>query len=346
MATDRPTTGSAQAAETAPSRSGRVGSIVRGGAIQRLLAFGALILIIVFFSLASPNFFTFANVVGILIATSVVGVLALGQTFVIITGGIDLSVGTVMTLSAVMTGVVITNMGLPLPVGVVAGIVTGGLMGLLNGILIARFRLPPFIATLGTLNIARGLALVVSGLAPIYFTNTPDFNGGVMGSLLGSVVPGLTIPNIVLVMFGAALIAAFILGRTILGRYTYALGSNEEAARLSGVNTAAWKASVYTLCGAFAGLGGVLIAARVNSAQPSLGFGYELDAISAVVIGGTSLSGGEGSILGTIIGAFIITTLTNGLRILSVPQEWQTVVTGVVVILAVYLDIVRRRREV
>src|SRR6187397_1766187 len=150
------------AMETAAAGRGRVGSLARGSAVQRLLAFGALIVIIVFFSLASPQFFQFDNFVGILIATSVVGVLALGQTFVIITGGIDLSVGTVMT------GVVITNMGLPLPVGIIAGILTGGLMGLVNGILIARFRLPPFIATLGTLNIAKGLALVISGLAPIY----------------------------------------------------------------------------------------------------------------------------------------------------------------------------------
>jgi ribose transport system permease protein len=326
-------------------RPARLGSMARGGAIQRLLAFGALILIILFFSVASAQFFQYDNIVGILIATSVVGVLALGETFVIITGGIDLSVGTLMTLAAVMTGVVITNMGLPLPIGIVAGILTGGLMGLVNGILIARFRLPPFIATLGTLNVAKGLALVISGLAPIYFTNTPEFNETVMGSLLGSVIPGFDIPNIVLILFAAALVAGFVLSRTILGRYTYALGSNEEAARLSGVNTAAWKAAVYTVGGMFAGLGGVLIAARVNSAQPALGFGYELDAIAAVVIGGTSLSGGEGSILGTIIGAFIISTLTNGLRIMSVPQEWQTVVTGVVVILAVYLDIVRRRGE-
>src|SRR5207247_1577806 len=235
-------------------------------------------------------------------ATAVVGVLALGETFVIITAGIDLSIGTVMTLSAVMTGVVVTNLGLPLPVGILAGIATGGLAGLANGVLVARLKLPPFIATLG-------------------------------------------IPNIVLVMFGAAIVAALVLGKTILGRYTYALGSNEEAARLSGVNVDAWKAGVYALGGLFAGLGGVMIAARVNSAQPSLGFGYELEAISAVVIGGTSLSGGEGSILGTVIGAFIISTLTNGLRILSVPQEWQTVVTGGIVIIAVYLDIVRRRQQ-
>jgi ribose transport system permease protein len=320
-------------------------ALFRSDAVQRLLAFGALLVIIVVFSLLSPNFLQFDNVIGILLATSVNGILALGVTFVIITGGIDLSIGTVMTLSAVITGVLITKMGLPIPVGIVGGILSGGLAGLVNGILIARFRIPPFIATLGMLNVAKGLALVTSSLTPIYFSDTPDFNQGAMGSLIGSVVPGLAIPNVVLVMFGAAIVASLVLSRTILGRYTFALGSNEEAARLSGVNVAAWKTGVYVVCGLFAGLAGVVIAARLNSAQPSLGQGYELDAIAAAVIGGTSLSGGEGTILGTVIGAFIISTLTNGLRILSVPQEWQTVVTGGIVILAVYLDIVRRRRE-
>ena len=313
--------------------------------MQRLLAFGALLVIIVVFSLLSPNFFEFDNVVGILLATAVNGVLALGVTFVIITGGIDLSIGTVMTLSAVMTGVLITNLGLPIPVGIVGGVATGGLAGLTNGILIGRYKIPSFIATLGMLNVAKGLALVISGLKPIYFSDTPGFNQGAMGSLIGSIVPGFAIPNLVLVLFGAALVASVALSRTILGRYTFAMGSNEEASRLSGVNVVRWKIAVYTVCGLFAGLAGVLIAARLNSAQPSLGQGYELDAIAAAVIGGTSLSGGEGTILGTVIGAFIISTLTNGLRILSVPQEWQTVVTGGIVILAVYLDIVRRRQQ-
>ena len=320
-------------------------ALFRSDAVQRLLAFGALLVLIVVFSLLSPNFLQFDNVVGILLATSVNGILALGVTFVIITGGIDLSIGTVMTLSAVITGVLITKMGLPIPVGIVGGILSGGLAGLVNGVLIARFRIPSFIATLGMLNVAKGLALVTSGLTPIYFSDAPSFNEGAMGSLIGSIVPGLDIPNVVLVMFAAALVGSLVLSRTILGRYTFALGSNEEAARLSGVNVAAWKTAVYVVCGLFAGLAGVVIAARLNSAQPSLGQGYELDAIAAAVIGGTSLSGGEGTILGTVIGAFIISTLTNGLRILSVPQEWQTVVTGGIVILAVYLDIIRRRRE-
>ena len=310
-------------------------------AIQRVLAFGALIMLIVVFSLVSPNFMQFDNVVGILLSTAVNGVLAVGVTFIIITGGIDLSVGTVMTLSAVMTGVFVTFWHLPLPLGILGGILTGATMGLVNGVVIAKLKVPPFIATLGMLNVAKGLALVTSGLKPIYFNDTPDFNNIAMGSI----IPGIEIPNVVLLLFAAAIVAALILNKTVLGRYTFALGSNEEATRLSGVNVNLWKIAVYTLGGVFTGLAGVMISARLNSAQPALGLGYELDAIAAAVIGGTSLSGGEGSILGTIIGAFIISTLTNGLRILSVPQEWQTVVTGTIVVFAVYLDILRRRRS-
>ncbi len=146
-----------------------------------------------------------------------------------------------------------------------------------------------------------------------------------------------------LILFGAAIVAGLILGKTVLGRYDFAIGSNEEATRLSGVNVDIWKMAIYTCAALFAGLGGVLMASRLNSAQPALGAGYELDAIAAVVIGGTSLSGGEGTILGTVIGAFVISTLTNGLRVLSVPQEWQIVVTGLIVIGAVYADMMRRR---
>jgi ribose transport system permease protein len=320
-------------------------SLVQLGAMQRLLAFGALIALLLVFSIASPNFFQFDNLVGILLATTVNGVLALGVTFVIITGGIDLSIGTVMTLSAVMTGVLITDWHLPIGLGVLGGLVTGTLAGVASGTLISKLKVPPFIATLGMLNIARGLALVFSSLRPIYFNDTPAFNDVAMGSVLGKLSPRLEVPNLVLVLFGAAIVASLVLSKTSLGRYTFALGSNEEATRLSGVAVDRWKTAVYGVCGLFAGLAGVLIAARLNSAQPSLGLGYELDAIAAAVIGGTSLSGGEGTILGTVIGAFIISTLTNGLRILSVPQEWQTVVTGAIVILAVYLDIVRRRRQ-
>jgi ribose transport system permease protein len=321
------------------------GSLFRAGTAQQLLAFAGLIVLFIGFSLASPYFRTLDNFNGILLATAVNAVLALGATFVIITAGIDLSVGTVMTLSAVMAGVFITFWKLPVPLGVLAGLSTGALCGFVSGTFISRMRIPPFIATLGMMYIAKGLSLVISGLKPIYFNDAPAFATISMGSVVGAIIPAFPIPNAVLIMFGAAIIAGFILSKTVLGRYDFAIGSNEEATRLSGVNVVAWKTAIYTLCGVFAGLAGILMAARLNSAQPALGTGYELDAIAAVVIGGTSLSGGEGSILGTIIGAFVISTLTNGLRILSVPQEWQMVVTGAIVVGAVYLDQLRRRRQ-
>lgn len=320
-------------------------SFLRSDATQKLLAFAALIMLFTGFSLASPNFFSFSNITGILLATAVNGVLALGVTFVIITAGIDLSIGTVMTFSAVMTGVFITMWKLPIPVGVLGGLLAGGACGLVSGVLIAKMKIPPFIATLGMMMVTKGLSLVISGLKPIYFNDTPIFNQIAMGSILGDIVPGFSIPNAVLILFGAAIIASLVLTKTILGRYTCAIGSNEEATRLSGVNVDRWKIAIYTLCGLFAGLAGVIMASRLNSAQPALGYGYELDAIAAAVIGGTSLSGGEGTIVGTIIGAFIMSVLTNGLRILSVPQEWQMVVTGGIVIAAVYADILRRRQK-
>ncbi|HOV37859.1 MAG TPA: ABC transporter permease [Spirochaetales bacterium] len=304
--------------------------------VQTLLAFASLILLLIIFTIASPNFFKFENLIGILLATSVNGILAVGITFIIITGGIDLSVGTVMTFGSVMAGVFITFWNLPIAIGVIAGVLAGAFCGFLNGFSIAKLKIPPFIATLGMMMITKGLNLVLSGTKPIYLVDKPAF-----GQI--AAFPVLGIPLGVIIFFISALIAAFILSKTILGRYTYAIGSNEEAARLSGINTHAWKMGIYSLGGAFAGIAGIVMASRLQSAQPALGAGYELDAIAAAVIGGSSLSGGEGGILGTVIGAFIITVLTNGLRILSVPQEWQMVVTGMIVIGAVYLDILRRK---
>lgn len=316
-------------------------TLIRPDAMQTILAFAGWIVIFAFFMIASPYFRQGTNLVAILLSTAVNGVLALGVTFVIITGGIDLSIGTVLTFSAVMTGVFIVDLGLPVPVGVLIGLLAGATCGLVNGFVIAKMKVPPFIATLGMMMMTKGLALILSRSKPVYFTDTPSFKAIAMGNL----IPGVEIPNAVLILFGSAIIASLILGKTILGRYNFAIGSNEEATRLSGVNVDSWKIAIYTLCGLFAGLGGVLMASRLDSAQPSLGAGYELDAIAAVVIGGTSLSGGEGTILGTIIGALIMSTLINGLRIMSVPQEWQMVVTGLIVIGAVYLDIMRRRAK-
>ena len=312
---------------------------------QKLLAFASLLVLMVFFSVASPNFLQADNMVSILQSTAVNGVLAIACTFVIITAGIDLSVGTLMTFCAVMAGVFLTYWGLPIYVGIFAAVFFGALSGFTSGVLIAKLKIPPFIATLGMMMLLKGLSLVISGTKPIYFNDTPEFPAISQDSLIGYFMPSLPIPNAVLILFLVAIAASIVLNKTILGRYTFALGSNEEAVRLSGVNVAFWKIVVYSLSGAICGIAGLLIASRLNSAQPALGQGYELDAIAAVVIGGTSLSGGTGTIMGTIIGAFIMSVLINGLRIMSVAQEWQTVVTGVIIILAVYTDILRRGRQ-
>jgi ribose transport system permease protein len=324
--------------------AGYRGRLIRSIARQKLFAFASLILLMVFFSLASPAFMQVENLLGILQSTAVNGVLAIASTFVIITAGIDLSVGTLMTFCAVMTGVFLTNWHLPLWTGLLAAICTGATSGMLSGTFVAKLKLPPFIATLGMMLVNKGLALVVAGDKPIYFNDTESFSLISQGSVIAYILPSLPVPNSVLILFLLAIAASVVLSRTALGRYTFAIGSNEEAVRLSGVNVDRWKITIYVLAGTFCGVAGLLIASRLNSAQPALGQGYELEAIAAVVIGGTSLSGGTGTILGTIIGAFIMSVLTNGLRILSVAQEWQIVVTGVIIILAVYVDILRRKR--
>jgi ribose transport system permease protein len=318
--------------------------IIAAGTHQRVLAFASLIVLLIGFSVASPNFMQTSNMLAILQATSVNGVLAIAVTLVIITGGIDLSVGTMMTFCAVITGVVLTYAGLPMILGVLAALVTGALCGFCSGSFVAKMKIPPFIATLGMMLILKGLSLVISGTRPIYFNDTPGFSEISRGSLIGEIIPAVPIPNGVLILFIVAACAAYVLNRTVLGRYCFALGSNEESVRLSGVNTDRWKIAIYALAGSIVGIAGLLIASRLNSAQPALGLGYELEAIAAVVIGGTSLSGGRGSILGSLIGALIMAVLTNGLRVLSVAQEWQTVVTGAIIILAVYADMMRRQK--
>ncbi|EEA94723.1 monosaccharide ABC transporter membrane protein, CUT2 family [Pseudovibrio denitrificans] len=321
-----------------------IGRFVSSGAHQKLLAFASLIVLLIGFGLASPNFMQMSNMIAILQATSVNGVLAIAATLIIITGGIDLSIGTMMTFCAVIAGVVLTYWGMPLPLGVAAAIATGAFCGLCSGTFVAKMKVPPFIATLGMMLILKGLSLVISGTRPIYFNDTPGFDLISRGSVIGAIIPGLQIPNGVLILFLVAIAASYILGRTVLGRYTFALGSNEESVRLSGVNTDAWKMGIYALAGGICGIAGILIASRLNSAQPALGLGYELEAIAAVVIGGTSLAGGRGTIMGTLIGALIMAVLTNGLRVLSVAQEWQTVVTGGIIILAVYADMARKKK--
>lgn len=310
------------------------------GSVQQLLAVASLIAILVFFSFASPYFFTPSNLIGILMAATVTGILALGTTFVIVSGGIDLSIGTGMTLCGVMAGVFLTNWGWPLWAGVLGAVLFGGLIGFLNGLSVSVLGLPPFIATLGMMLIASGLALVISGTKPIYFKSQPNFQ-----LLMNqSVIPGHRFPLGVVIFLVLIVVSAVVLAKTILGRYAFSIGSNEEATALSGVNVSRWKIIIYTVSGLFVGVAGVLAASRLSSAQPVGGLGLELEAIAAVVIGGTSLQGGRGSIAGTVVGSLIVAVLTNGLRVTEVPQEWQSVAVGCVIIAAVYVDMLRRKR--
>jgi ribose transport system permease protein len=309
------------------------------GSVQQLLAFVSLIVILIFFTIATPYFFTVSNLVGILMAATVTGILALGTTFVIVAGGIDLSIGTGMILCGVMTGVFLTYWGWPVWLGVLAAVLFGGLIGFINGFNVSVLKLPPFIATLGMMLVAAGLSLVISGTKPIYFKEHPDFQ-----LLMNySVIPGMRFPLGVLIFMVLTLIAAVILAKTIIGRYAFSIGSNEAATALSGVNVVKWKITIYSMAGLFVGLAGVLAASRLSSAQPVGGQGLELEAIAAVVIGGTSLQGGKGSIVGTVVGSLIVAVLTNGLRVTAVPQEWQSVAVGCVILVAVYVDMLRRK---
>jgi ribose transport system permease protein len=310
-----------------------------GGSLQQLLAFVSLLVILLFFSIASPYFFKPSNLVGILMAATVTGILALGTTFVIVSGGIDLSIGTGMILCGVMTGVFITYWGWPVWLGVLGAVLFGGLIGFVNGFNVSVLGLPPFIATLGMMLVAAGLSLVISGTHPIYFKEHPDFQ-----LLMNySVIPGMRFPLGVLIFLILIVVSAVILAKTIVGRYAFSIGSNEVATALSGVNVVKWKITIYSMAGLFVGVAGVLAASRLSSAQPVGGQGLELEAIAAVVIGGTSLQGGRGSIVGTMIGALIVAVLTNGLRVTAVPQEWQSVVVGCVILVAVYVDKLRRK---
>lgn len=312
--------------------------------LQQLLALAGLVLIFGFFSLASPVFATYSNITNILFSSVVIGLLALGTTLVIITGGIDLSVGTGMTLSAVMAATFIVNWGLPIWLGIILTIAFGGVIGGINGTSVAIAGLPPFIVTLAMMMMCSGLALVVSNKAPIYFDT--NAHASFMALSTGSIIPGSSFPNAVIVFVVAAVIAYVLLSRTVLGRYDISIGSNIEATALSGINVKKWTVIIYAVAGLFTGLGGVMIAARLGSAQPATGQGYEMFAIAAVVIGGTSLSGGKGSIVGTVIGSLIIATIQNGLQIISMPQEWQNVILGLVILITVFIDQLRTRRTV
>jgi ribose transport system permease protein len=307
----------------------------------------ALFILCIVFGLLSDKFFTVANGLNVMRQISVNICIAVGMTMIILTAGIDLSVGSVLALCGAVTAGLLKN-GISLPsvdlfIGftilgaILAGILVGSLLGFFNGFVITKFKVPPFVATLAMLTIARGLTMLYTNGFPISsFDPSFVFIGG--GWWLGLPVP-VWIAAIVVV-------AAIIVTKKIkLGRYIYAIGGNENAAKLSGININRVKIIVYSIAGGLAALGGIIVTARLDSAQPNAGTSYELDAIAAVVIGGTSLSGGRGSIWGTVLGALIIGVLNNGLVLLDVSPFWQQVVKGAVILLAVIIDKLNTKNE-
>lgn len=314
--------------------------------------FLALIAEVIIFTLFSDRFLTYHNQINVLRQSSINAIIAVGMTFVILSAGIDLSVGSVVALSGVISASLLKMPGMPvwvaLMMAVLGGFVVGAVSGAFSGLVIVRFRIPPFIATLAMMTILRGLAFIYTSGRPIWgLPRIFDFvgRGHLFSTVLTSIHPSLhnAIPFPVVLMAVVFFLAYVVLNHTIFGRYVYAIGGNEEAARLSGVRTGRIKLLVYTLSGVTAAISGLILASRLGSGQPNSGIMFELDAIAAVVVGGTSLKGGRGTILGTLIGVLIIGELNNGLNLVGVQSYMQKVILGLVILLAVLLDHFKKR---
>lgn len=303
--------------------------------IQQLATFGSLIILIIFFSITSSTFLSIDNFLSIALQTAVIGIVALGSTFVIITSGIDLSVGAIVAFSGVMMGFAM-QAGMPTFVSILIGLLSGVALGVAIGLFITKAKLPPFIVTLGFMMMVRGLVLALTNGMPI-----SGLNDGFDKLAAGTI---LKIPYPVIFLVVLAVVLGFVLKNTKIGKYVYAIGSNEDASKLSGVNVDRVKLFVYGLSGLMCAISGIILASRLISAQPTEGMGYEMDAIAAVVIGGASLAGGTGTIFGTMLGAFIMTVLKNGLTMLNVSGMWQQVAVGAVVLGAVYIDNLKNKR--
>ncbi|CAM01194.1 monosaccharide ABC transporter membrane protein (CUT2 family) [Saccharopolyspora erythraea NRRL 2338] len=306
------------------------------GAVSQVAAAGALIVAFIALSFVAPSFLTADNLFNLGSQTSVNAVMAVGVTLVIITGGIDLSVGSVAALSGVLGVMLMADFGFNPLIGVLGGIAVGAIAGLINGLLVSVVGLPPFIATLGMLSVGRGLVLIFTGAVAVF--GAPE-----SFRLLGQGVIGV-IPIPIVLIAVVAVAGHLVLTRTRLGRYAYVMGSNMEAARLSGVPVRKYTTSVYVLSGALAGLGGMIAASRINSGQPNFGEGLELDVIAAVVIGGASLFGGRGTVVGSLIGAFLVAVIRNGAVQLDISTFYQNVLIGVIIWLAVWWDRYQRRK--
>ena len=304
--------------------------------ISDLGALSGLALVCIIVSILSPYFLTPTNLLNILQQISIVSIIAVGMTFVILGGGIDLSVGSIVAFTGLIMAGLMKNLNVNVWVTIPIGLICGCALGFLNGIMVAEFKLPPFIATLGMMSIARGAAFTISGGAPIY--SLPQDFLNISGRI--GIIP---IPAVIMIVI--FIIGGFVLKYTKLGRYTYAIGGNETASILSGINVRFFKTVIYTLSGLFCAISSVLLTAKLDSAVPVAADGYELDAIAAVVIGGTSMMGGEGKLSGTLIGALIIGVVNNGLNLLTVPQGPQRMVKGVIIILAVCIDILRKSKR-
>ena len=292
-----------------------------------LIVFGIICLII---SLITPQFLTLSNLTIIVTQVSINALLAFGVTFVIITGGIDLSLGSIVAVTGVTSAMLAHPDSYPVLIPIVMGLLAGLLMGAFNGFIITKSKIAPFIVTLGTMTIGRGLALILSDGRPV--SNLSDsFNYLGSGTVFG-------IPFLILIFILVFALCSIILSKTILGRHIYAIGGNEQAARASGINIDRVKLSVYSISGLLAGLAGILLASRITTGQPNAGAGFELDAIAAVVIGGTSTAGGRGTMTGTLIGVLLIGVINNGLDLLNVTSYYQQVVMGIIIIGAVIVD--------
>ncbi len=294
----------------------------------------ALVLIFVALSIVKPNFLTVANLINLVRQISINGILAVGVTYVLLTGGVDLSLGSLVALTGVIAASFAHPQQGPVIVPVLLAVLAGACCGLANGLVITKGRVAPFIVTLGMMTAARGLALVISGGKPVSNLSR-EFTTMGSGDVLGIPIP-------ILMFLTVAILSHAFLKHIRMGRYIYAVGGNENAARASGINVRAVKTFAYTICAALAGLAGVVLAARITTGQPNAGVGYELDAIAAVVIGGTSLNGGVGGIGGTILGALLMGVINNGLDLLNVSSYYQQIVKGVIIVGAVWLD---RRQE-
>ena len=301
--------------------------------VQRLRRYGlfvAFVAIFIALSFLTPTFLTVQNLTVIVTQVSINALLAFGVTFVIIAGGIDLSIGSMVAVTGVAAASFAHPDTYPVVVPVLVGLLTGLLFGAFNGFVITRSKVPPFIVTLGTMTIGRGLALILSKGRPV--SNLSDefnFIGG--GKILG-------IPTLILTLILVFILCSILLRRTVLGRYIYAVGGNEQAARASGISLSRVKMIVYTVCGGLAALAGILLTSRITTGQPNAGTGFELDAIAAAIIGGTSTSGGTGTMTGTLLGALLIGVISNGLDLLNVTSYYQQVVMGIIIIGAVVLD--------